>query len=109
MKYIKSKWLWLLALLFIAACAIDKPILLYPTGGEAVSLPVTLVWSHVKPSEYWVMIDTTTDFYDPIVWVRISDTTYEINNLPARMYYWYVEAHTEDLSSYSETDSFRIE
>ncbi len=109
MKYSDHKWLLLLILILITSCSIESPILLYPIDGETVSLPVTLVWSHVRASEYWAMIDTTTDFHDPIIWVRISDTTYEVTALTPGLHYWCVEAHAEDQSSCSETESFRIE
>jgi DNA-binding beta-propeller fold protein YncE len=85
--------------------------LLEPTGGEQVSLPVSLLWTKVEDaSGYAVEVDTTTSFDSPVVSVEVSDTAYTIPNLDKLKYYWQVFALDEDdrMNDFSDLDSFVV-
>jgi DNA-binding beta-propeller fold protein YncE len=100
-------------MLFFTSC--DSDIsglnLIDPTGGEQVSLPVSLFWTEVEDaSGYAVEVDTTTNFESPVVSVEVSDTTYTISSLNKLKYYWQVFALDEDgrMNDFSDLDSFVV-
>lgn len=106
-------YLILLAVMFFIFCGdgTGVPKLLDPTGGEEVSLPVTLTWSSVEEAvEYAVEVDTTTDFTAPVVSVETADTIYRIASLDTIKYYWRVCAINEDgeKGDFSDPDSFVV-
>ncbi len=103
------------ALLFFTSCSSGSDIsglnLLEPTGGEQVSLPVSLFWTKVEDaSGYAVEVDTTTNFESPVVSVEVSDTTYTISNLNKLKYYWQVFALDDGgrMNDFSDLDSFVV-
>jgi hypothetical protein len=109
----KLRYLAFLAVLILCTCGgqIGVPELIDPTGGEAMTLPVTLVWSSVEDAQdYRIEIDMTLSFSDPLIAVDASDTTYNVVDLDTAFYYWRVAAYDADdaLGEWSEPDSFQL-
>lgn len=85
--------------------------LIEPTGGEEVSLPVSLFWTKVEDaSGYAVEVDTATNFEFPVVSVEVSDTTYTLTDLNTLKYYWQVFALDGNgrMNDFSALDSFVV-
>jgi hypothetical protein len=89
---------------------IGTPIIINPTRGEEVALPVTLSWQPVVNAErYLVEIDTVFDLSTALS-AEPTDTVYTIGSLSLAMHYWHVAAYDDkgDLGDFCEIDSFLV-
>ncbi len=112
-----KRWVYLFAIIviiFLLHCdggKIGIPELRDPIGGKQVSLPVTFIWTAVAEAEkYAIEVDTTTDFWAPVISAEKNDTNYTTTTLDLKKYYWRVAAIDKNgkRGNFSNIDSFVV-
>ena len=89
----------------------SAPILVNPANAQTVdSSSVMFEWEQTQPqaSKYWLELDTSSQFTNPVVESDITETTYLYTGLVANQtYYWRVRGWSENgWGNFSEVYSF---